>query len=93
MFRFSVYISYLTPDEFNPVIADSLTNYFNRLDRLFSKISNSASDRKDMFYNMNDLQLKKLEDKYYNYKLLEIVTKPYERKKILVYNNYTGTEY
>ena len=36
---------------------------------------------------MNDLKLKKLEDDYYNYKLLEIVTKPYERKKILVYNN------
>jgi hypothetical protein len=36
---------------------------------------------------MNDLLLKKLEGDYYNYKLLEIVTKPYERKKILVYKN------
>jgi hypothetical protein len=36
---------------------------------------------------MNDLLLKKLEDDYYNYKLLEIVTKPYERKKILVFKN------
>jgi hypothetical protein len=36
---------------------------------------------------MNDLKLKKLEDDYYNYKLLELVTKPYERKKILIYNN------
>jgi hypothetical protein len=36
---------------------------------------------------MNDLKLKKIEDAYYNYKLLELVTKPYERKKILVYNN------
>jgi hypothetical protein len=36
---------------------------------------------------MNDLKLKKIEDDYYNYKLLELVTKPYERKKILVYNN------
>ena len=55
--------------------------------KLFSKISNSASDRRDSFYNMNDINLKKLENDYYNYKLLEIVTKPYERKKILVYNN------
>ena len=54
---------------------------------MFSKISNSASDRRDRFYNMNDLKLKKLENDYYNYKLDEIVTKPYERKKILVYNN------
>ena len=57
------------------------------MDKEFSKISNSASDRRDNFYNMNDLKLKKLEDDYYNYKLLELVTKPYERKKILVYNN------
>jgi ABC-type multidrug transport system ATPase subunit len=81
------YISDLTPYEFNPGIADSLSTYFNRMDRLFSKISNAASDKRDNFYNMNDLLLKKLEDNYYNYKLLEIVTKPYERKKILLYNN------
>ena len=37
---------------------------------------------------MPNIKLKKLEDDYYNYKLLEIVTKPYERKKILVYNDY-----
>ena len=81
------YISDLTPYEFNPGVADSLTKYLNRLDKTCSRISNSASDRRDIFYNMNDLKLKKLEDDYYNYKLLEIVTKPYERKKILVYNN------
>jgi ABC-type multidrug transport system ATPase subunit len=81
------YISDLTPYEFNPGIADSLTKYLSRLDKIFSKISNSASDRRDIFYNMNDLKLKKLEDDYYNYKLLDLVTKPYEKKKILVYNN------
>jgi len=54
---------------------------------VLSKISNSASDRIDRFYNMNDIRLKKLENDYYNYKLEEIVTKPYERKKILVYKN------
>jgi len=81
------YLTNLTPDKFNPVIADSLTKYFNKLDKEFSKISNSASDTRDRFYSMNDIKLKKLEDDYYNYKLFDIVTKPYERKKILVYNN------
>jgi hypothetical protein len=81
------YITDLTPYEFNPGVADSLTKYLDRMDRRFSRISNLASDKRDQFYNMNDLLLKKLEDDYYNYKLLEIVTKPYERKKILVYNN------
>ena len=81
------YLADLTPYEFNPGIADSLSNYLDRLDKTFSKISNSASDCRDRFYNMNDLKLKKLENDYYNYKLFEIVTKPYERNKILLYNN------
>jgi hypothetical protein len=81
------YLAALTPYEFNPGIADSLTKYLDRLDKVFSKISNSASDRRDRFYNKNDIKLKKLENDYYNYKLLEIVTKPYERNKILVYQN------
>jgi hypothetical protein len=81
------YLAYLTPYEFNPGIADSLTKYLERLDKIFSKISNSATDRKDRFYTMNDIKLNTLEKDYYNYKLLEIVTKPYERKKILVYKN------
>ena len=83
------YIADLTPIEFNSGVADSLTKYLDRMDKVFSKISNSASDRRDRFINMenNDIKLKKLEDAYYNYKLLEIVTKPYERKKLLVYEN------
>ena len=35
----------------------------------------------------NKVKLKKLENDYYNYKLEEIVTKSYERKKILIHNN------
>jgi hypothetical protein len=81
------YTADLTPYEFNPAVADSLMKYFERLDKTFSYVSNTASDRRDNFYNINDLRLKKLEDDYYNYKLLELVTKPYERKKILLYNN------
>ena len=81
------YTSQLTPGKFNPEIADSLSEYFNRLDKEFSRISNSASETRDRFYNLNEVKLQKLENDYYNYKLMEIVTKPYERKKILVQNN------
>jgi ABC-type multidrug transport system ATPase subunit len=81
------YTADLTPYGFNVDVADSLSKYLDRLDRIFSRISNSASDRKDRFFNMNDLKLTKLEDDYYNYKLEDIVTNSYERKKILVYKN------
>jgi len=81
------YISDLTPDKFNTGIADSLGEYLNRMDKEFSKISNSASDKRDRFYTLNETKLNTLENSYYNYKLEEIVTKPYERKKILVNNN------
>jgi len=81
------YIKYLTPYEFNPGIADSAYAYLNRLDNLFSKISNEASDRKDRFYILNAVKLDKLRNDYYNYKLEEIVTKYYERKKILLFKN------
>ncbi len=81
------YTSQLTPGKFNPEIADSLSEYFNRLDKEFGRISNSASETRDRFYNLNEVKLQKLENDYYNYKLMEIVTKPYERKKILVQNN------
>jgi ABC-type multidrug transport system ATPase subunit len=81
------YLADLTPYEFNPDIADSVTSYLDRADKIFSNISNSASDRKDKFFNLNSLGLKILENEYYNYKLEEIVTKPYERKVILVYKN------
>jgi ABC transport system ATP-binding/permease protein len=81
------YLEDLTPYEFNPGIADSLTQYLDRLYKTFSKISNVASDKEDKFRSLNDRNLKKLENEYYNYKLEELVTKPYERKKILIYNN------
>jgi hypothetical protein len=81
------YLADLTPYEFNPGINDSLTKYLERMDYLFSKIYNSASNKIDRFYNKNDIILKKKENDYFNYKLEEIVTKPYERNKILVYKN------
>jgi ABC-type multidrug transport system ATPase subunit len=81
------YLDDLTPYEFNPGIADSLTRYLDRLNKIYSKISNSANDIKDEFFKMNDIKLRMLENNYYNYKLEELVTKPYERKKILIHNN------
>lgn len=77
----------LQPESFNTVVADSVTLYLDKADRFFSRISNSANDKIDMFYNKYSSKLKRLENDYYNYSLKEIVTKPYERKKILVYNN------
>jgi len=77
----------LTPNNFNQLVAESLTKYFDRINAVFSTISNSASDRTDRFRSLNNIKLIKLEKEYYNYKLEEIVRKPYERKKILVFNN------
>jgi hypothetical protein len=57
------------------------------MNELFGKISNSASDMRDRFYNANDARLNEFQNDYYNYKLEEIVTKYYERKKVLLYNN------
>ena len=81
------YINYLTPTGFNPVVADSVNAYLSELDEKFSQISNSANDRKDRFYTLNSSRLNQIRNDYYNYKLEEIVTKYYERKKILIYNN------
>ncbi|HLN21302.1 MAG TPA: ATP-binding cassette domain-containing protein [Bacteroidales bacterium] len=77
----------LAPGEFNPSSADSVESYLDKADRLFSLISNNASDQIDRFYNMNGSRLKQLENEYYNYSLKELVTKPYERRKVLYYNN------
>jgi ABC transport system ATP-binding/permease protein len=81
------YLDKLIPGKFDLEVSDSLSKYLDRLDKYFSKISNSSNDIKDKFYNANSATLKRLEDEYFNYKLQEIVTKPYERKKILEYNN------
>jgi hypothetical protein len=83
------YIKDLTAYEFNPGIADSLLRYLERMDKECSKISNAASDRRDRFFNIaeNSVKLKKWENEYYNQKLEEIVTKPYEKNKYLIYNN------
>ncbi|MBN1107841.1 MAG: ATP-binding cassette domain-containing protein [Bacteroidales bacterium] len=82
-----LYIENLSKARFNQQTADSVSAYLNRLDEIFSRVSNSASDKKDSFYNLNKTALDKLRDDYYNFKLEEIVTKYYERNKILIYKN------
>jgi len=81
------YLDDLTPYEFNISIADSLTNYLDRINKTFTRISNSETDKKDRFFNENDILLKKMGNDYFNSKLEEIVTKYYERNKYLIYNN------
>ncbi len=73
----------LEPDKFTPLIADSLSSYITRAGSYFTKISNSASDLRDHFYKLNEEKLRRLEKRYFNYKLEEIVTKYYEPDKIL----------
>ncbi len=81
------YLDNLIPERFNKVIADSAKVYLDRTDAIFGQVSNLAGDTKDRFYNLNKQGLDKLREDYYNYKLEEIVTKYYERKKILFYKN------
>jgi len=78
------YISDLTPYEFNPGIADSLPKYLDRMDKTFSRISKYHKRQERYFLQYEWFKTEENEDDYYNYKLLELVTKPYERKKILV---------
>jgi hypothetical protein len=81
------YNDFLEPDKFTPETADSLSAYITRAGMYFTEMSNSALDLKDKFYNLNEERLRRLEKRYYNYKLEEIVTKYYEPDKILRYKN------
>lgn len=82
-----IYLDRLSSGKFDIEVSDSLAKYLDRLEKHYSRISNNLSDIKDRFFNANSASLKKLEEEYFNYKLQELVTKPYERKKILEYNN------
>jgi hypothetical protein len=77
------YIDLLDPDKFTPGIADSLSAYIAEATKFFSGISNSAIHLKDQFFTLNEERLRRLEKRYYNYKLEEIVTKYYEPDKLL----------
>jgi hypothetical protein len=81
------YMDDLTPEKFNSIIADSARVYLDKQYVFFNQISNSTTDLIDKFinYDQNKSKLKKLRDDYFNSSLKDIVTKPYERKKILFY--------
>lgn len=81
------HIASLSPEAFSSGIADSLNSYLSRLDEIFSMRFNSASETRDRFYNLNSAKLNELQDQHYNYQLEQIVTKYFERHKMLIYNN------
>jgi hypothetical protein len=68
------YLDNLNTGKFDQAVSDSVKKYLDRLDAIFSMGSNSASDMKDMFYNLNKPGLDKLRDDYYNFKLEEYKT-------------------
>jgi len=82
-----MYTNLLTLKDFNETIADSLFAYLNRADLIFGRHFNSATVTRDRFYTLNASKLNKLQDKYYNYELEQIVTKYYEHHKMLIYKN------
>jgi hypothetical protein len=81
------YISSIAPGKFNQSVCDSAFGYLKELDDLFGLQFNSANNIRDRFYNLNVVKLNRLKDDYYNYELEQIVTKYYERHKMLIYKN------
>ena len=81
------YISSITTGVFNQSVHDSAFAYLKELDDLFRVQFNSANNIRDRFYNLNAVKLNRLKDDYYNYELEQIVTKYYERHKMLIYKN------
>jgi ABC transport system ATP-binding/permease protein len=69
---------------FTPAAGDSLLSWLRRADSIFTATANRENDLKDQFFRMNSATVRRLEKKYYNYKLEEIVTKYYEPEKILI---------
>jgi ABC transport system ATP-binding/permease protein len=86
--KFSL-INSLTPEEFNPDIADSLGSYLNKMHETYDRIYNLDNEKVDRFNRANDLEIQRLRNDYYNDKLMEIVTKYYEpgKSKMLEYRN------
>lgn len=81
------YKDYLKPDKFDTNSANSILEYLNKAYDLFNKESNAENDKKDNFFNVNEQNVNNYQKEYYNYKLEEILTKYYERHKVLEHNN------
>jgi hypothetical protein len=54
---------------------------------LFRNYSNKISDARDSFYMLNRDKVDYYQERYFNYKLEEVVTKYYEKNKLLVHDN------
>ncbi len=83
------FINDLTPQKYNRNVYENTLSYLSYLSNNFNRLSNKLADEWDKFYISNRDEIRKLENKYNNLKLQEIVTKFYERdkNKILEYKN------
>jgi ABC transport system ATP-binding/permease protein len=82
------YMDDLTPEKFNlVVIADSLTNYLDKVSVEFTNKSNLADFKKEKMISSNRELLDNLYNDYYNLKLADIVKKVYEKEKSIEYKN------
>ncbi|MGQ9620252.1 MAG: ATP-binding cassette domain-containing protein, partial [Bacteroidales bacterium] len=82
-------IGELTPEKYNKGIYENTLAYLRYVGDSFNDTGNKLSDEWDNFYITNRDEIRKLENRYSNLKLQEIVTKFYERdkNKILEYKN------
>ncbi|HQG36251.1 MAG TPA: ATP-binding cassette domain-containing protein [Bacteroidales bacterium] len=83
------YINDLTPEKYNFELYKNTLSYLQYVGNNFNNIGNKISDEWDNFYIANRDEIRRLENKYGNLKLQEIITKFYEkdRNKILEYKN------
>jgi len=80
-------IDKLVPGEFNHLIAEEASEYLDRLTSLYNEKANRADIRKNNFIGANRIELNQLYDDYHNDQLTDIVTKIYEKNKILEYKD------
>ena len=78
---------FLSPEEFNTEVAGITLKYLNEAYEHFRNYSNKISDARDSFYILNKDKIDNYQEKYFNYKLEEVVTKYYEKNKLLVHDN------
>jgi ABC-type multidrug transport system ATPase subunit len=77
----------LTPEKYNLVVADALSKYLNFLESNFINFENKSDEEWNNLLLANSNELNRLQNAYANDKLQEIVTKYYEKNKILEYKD------
>lgn len=81
------YINDLTPEKYNSEIFESLHNYLKIAGDNFTRVGIKAVQESDNINLKYKSQIENLRNLYFNEKLEEIVTKYYEKNKILEYKN------